>query len=146
MARIIAVCRSDNKGMKKTPVTIGHFRKEFGMLNDAHASGKWHRQVSLLAQESADKMRKLGVNVGPGDFAENLTTEGIELINLPIGTKLSVGENVILEVSQIGKECHTRCAIFQQVGTCVMPTEGIFARVIKGGSIKPNDSIQVIRE
>ena len=146
MARIIAVCRSDNKGMKKTPVAVGKFRRQFGMVNDAHASGKWHRQVSLLAQESADKMRKLGVNVGPGDFAENLTTEGIELVNLPIGTKLSVGKNVILEVSQIGKECHTRCAIFQQVGTCVMPTEGIFARVIKGGSIKPNDSIRVIRE
>jgi MOSC domain-containing protein YiiM len=146
MARIIAVCRSDNKGMKKTPVAVGKFRRQFGMVNDAHASGKWHRQVSLLAQESADKMRKLGVNVGPGDFAENLTTEGIELVNLPIGTKLSVGKNVILEVSQIGKECHTRCAIFQQVGTCVMPTEGIFARVIKGGSIKPDDSIQVIGE
>jgi len=146
MARIIAVCRSDNKGMKKTPVAVGIFRRQFGMVNDAHASGKWHRQVSLLAKESADKMRKLGVNVGPGDFAENLTTEGIKLVNLPIGTKLSVGKNVILEVSQIGKECHTRCAIFQQVGTCVMPTEGIFARVIKGGSIKPNDSIRVIRE
>jgi MOSC domain-containing protein YiiM len=146
MAKIIAVCRSDKKGMKKTPVMVGKFRKQFGMVGDAHADEKWHRQVSLLAQESVDKMRELGVDVGPGDFAENLTTEGIELVTLPIGTRLSVGEDVLLEVSQIGKECHTRCAIFQQVSTCVMPTEGIFARVIKGGSIKAGDLIQVIGE
>jgi MOSC domain-containing protein YiiM len=146
MAKIIAVCRSDKKGMKKAPVPLGKFRKQFGMVGDAHADEKWHRQVSLLAQESVEKMRRLGVDVGPGDFAENLTTKGIELVTLPIGTRLSVGKNVVLEVSQIGKECHTRCAIFQQVGTCVMPTEGIFARVIKGGSIKAGDSIQVIGE
>jgi MOSC domain-containing protein YiiM len=146
MAKIIAVCRSDKKGMKKTAVPEGKFRKQFGVVGDAHADEKWHRQVSLLAQESVDKMRKLGVDVGPGDFAENLTTEGIELVTLPIGTRLSVGKDVLLEVSQIGKECHTHCAIFQQVGTCVMPTEGIFARVIKGGSIKAGDSIQVIGE
>ena len=146
MAKIIAVCSSDKKGMKKTSVAEGKFRKQFGMVGDAHADGKWHRQVSLLAQESVDKMRKLGVQVGPGDFAENLTTEGIELVTLSIGTRLSIGENVVLEVSQIGKECHTRCAIFQQVGTCVMPTEGIFARVIKGGSIKANDTIEVVKE
>ena len=97
------------------------------------------------ALESIEKMRKMGVKVGPGDFAENLTTEGIELVSLPIGTRLSVGKNVVLEVSQIGKECHTRCAIFQQVGTCVMPTEGIFTRVIKGGDIKPGDTLQVIK-
>jgi MOSC domain-containing protein YiiM len=146
MAKIIAVCRSDKKGMKKTAVPVGKFRKQFGMVGDAHADEKWHRQVSLLAQESVNKMRNLGVDVGPGDFAENLTTEGIELVTLPIGTRLSVGKDVVLEVSQIGKECHTHCAIFQQVGTCVMPTEGIFARVIKGGSIKAGDSIQVIGE
>jgi len=146
MAKIIAVCRSDKKGMKKTAVPVGKFRKQFGMVGDAHADEKWHRQVSLLAQESVNKMRKLGVDVGPGDFAENLTTEGIELVTLPIGTRLSVGKNVVLEVSQIGKECHTHCAIFEQVGTCVMPTEGIFARVIKGGPIKAGDSIQVIGE
>ncbi|OGN89492.1 MAG: molybdenum cofactor sulfurase [Chloroflexi bacterium RBG_13_46_9] len=144
MAKVIAVCRSEKRGMRKTPVPEGKFRKEFGMIGDAHADENWHRQVSLLAQESVDKMRKLGCDVGPGDFAENLTTEGIELVTLPIGTKLSAGKNVILEVSQIGKECHTRCAIFYQAGTCVMPTEGIFTRVIKGGTIKPGDSIQVI--
>jgi MOSC domain-containing protein YiiM len=97
--------------------------------------------VSLLADESIEKMRKLGVKVVAGSFAENLTTEGIELVTLPIGTRLNVGNDVVLEISQIGKECHTRCAIFQQVGTCVMPTEGVFARVIKGGEVKPGDAI-----
>ena len=144
MAKVIAVCHSEKKGMKKTAVPAGKFRKEFGMVGDAHADGKWHRQVSLLAEESVDKMRRLGVDVGPGDFAENLTTEGIELVTLPIGTRLSVGKNVVLEVSQIGKECHTRCAIFRQVGTCVMPTEGIFARVIRGGTVKAGDAIKII--
>jgi MOSC domain-containing protein YiiM len=146
MAKVIAVCRSEKRGMRKTPVPEGKFRKEFGMVGDAHADEKWHRQVSLLAQESVDKMRKLGCDVGPGDFAENLTTEGIVLVTLPIGTRLSAGKNVILEVTQIGKECHTRCAIFYQAGTCVMPTEGIFTRVIKGGTIIPGDSIQIIGE
>jgi MOSC domain-containing protein YiiM len=142
--KIIAVCRSDKKGMKKKAVACGTFKEEFGMLTDAHASSEWHRQVSLLAMESIEKMRKLGVNVGPGDFAENLTTEGIELVTLPVGTKLTVGNSVLLEISQIGKECHTRCAIFQQVGTCVMPTEGVFARVIKGGEIKAGDTIKIV--
>lgn len=146
MGKIIAVCRSNKKGMKKTAVSEGKFRRQFGMVGDAHADEKWHRQVSLLAQESVDKMRKLGVDVGPGDFAENLTTQGIELVTLPVGARLSVGEDVVLEVSQIGKECHTRCAIYQQVGTCVMPTEGIFARVLKGGTIKAGDSIQITGE
>jgi MOSC domain-containing protein YiiM len=146
MAKIIAVSRSPKRGMRKTPDTEGKFRKGYGMIGDAHADEKWHRQVSLLAQESVDKMRKLGCNVGPGDFAENLTTEGIELVTLPVGTRLRAGKNVILEVSQIGKECHTRCAIYYQAGTCVMPTEGIFARVIKGGKIRPGDSIKVIGE
>jgi MOSC domain-containing protein YiiM len=130
--------------MKKKAVACGTFKEEFGMLTDAHASSEWHRQVSLLAMESIEKMRKLGVNVGPGDFAENLTTEGIELVTLPVGTKLTVGNSVLLEISQIGKECHTRCAIFQQVGTCVMPTEGVFARVIKGGEIKAGDTIKIV--
>jgi len=145
VAKIIAVCRSDRKGTKKKPIECGVLKEQFGLLTDAHASSEWHRQVSLLALESIEKMRKMGVKVGPGDFAENLTTEGIELVTLPIGTRLSVGKNVVLEVSQIGKECHTHCAIFQQVGTCVMPTEGIFVRVIKGGEIRPGDDIQVVK-
>jgi MOSC domain-containing protein YiiM len=146
MAKIIAVSRSTKRGMRKTPVAKGKFRKSFGMVDDAYADEKWHRQVSLLAQESVDKMRKLDCDVGPGDFAENLITEGIELVALRIGTRLKAGKNVILEISQIGKECHTRCAIFYQTGTCVMPTEGIFGRVLKGGIIRPGESIEVIGE
>jgi MOSC domain-containing protein YiiM len=142
--KIIAVSRSDKKGMKKTNIPCGMLREEYGLETDAHADSTWHRQVSLLAQESIDKMIALGVKVGPGDFAENLTTKGIELVTLPIGTRMKVGKDILLEVTQIGKECHTRCAIFQQVGTCVMPTEGIFARVLKGGEIKPGDTITVM--
>ena len=144
MSTIIAVCRSEKKGTKKKAIACGVLRTEFGMEGDAHADSGWHRQVSLLANESIDKMRKLGVKVGPGDFAENLTTEGIDLVHLPIGTRLTVGDAVVLEVSQIGKECHAHCAIYQQVGTCVMPTEGIFTRVIKGGKVEAGNQIQVI--
>ena len=143
-AKIVAVCRSEKKGTQKKPVDEGILITEFGLQGDAHANASWHRQVSLLAQESAEKMRKLGVNVGPGDFAENLLTEGIELISLPIGAKLGIGRDIILEVTQIGKECHAHCAIYQQVGTCVMPTEGIFTRVIRGGKVIPGDTITVI--
>ena len=144
--KIVAVCRSQKKGTQKQPIGEGTLIAEFGLKGDAHADSTWHRQVSLLAQESAEKMRKLGVNVGPGDFAENLLTEGIELVTLPVGTKLAIGKNILLEVTQIGKECHAHCAIYQQVGTCVMPTEGIFTRVIKGGKVTPGDSITVVKE
>ena len=112
-----------------------------GLVGDAHADCNTHRQVSLLAIESIDKMRALGLKVGPGSFAENLTTEGIELVTLPIGTKLSIGEDVVLEITQIGKECHTPCAIYRQAGTCVMPTEGIFGKVIRSGIVKTGDTI-----
>ena len=110
---------------------------------DAHA-GPWHRQVSLLAAESIDKIKKMGLDVKPGDFAENLTTEGMDLPSLPIGTKLLVGR-VLMRVTQIGKECHARCAIFQQVGDCVMPTEGIFTEVLEGGEIRVGDEIEVLQ-
>ncbi|MEN6290830.1 MAG: MOSC domain-containing protein [Methanobacterium sp.] len=99
--------------------------------------------MSLLAVESINKMRGIGLNVNPGDFAENLTTEGIDLVSLPVGTKISVGEKVVLEITQIGKECHTRCAIYYQAGDCVMPKEGIFARVLTGGRVKIGDKIEV---
>jgi MOSC domain-containing protein YiiM len=144
MGKIIAVCRSDKKSVRKQVVAEGIFRENYGVETDAHADSTTHRQVSLLADESIEKMRKLGLKVGPGDFAENLTTKGIELVSLPIGTKLAVGKQVILEVSQIGKECHIRCAIFQQVGTCIMPQEGIFGRVIKGGKVVAGDKIEVV--
>lgn len=139
MAQVVAVCISENKGERKTPVEAVELRENHGIVGDAHA-GEWHRQVSLLASESIDKMRALGLDVDSGDFAENITTSGIELVSLPVGSHLQVGET-LLEVTQIGKECHTRCAIFYQAGDCVMPKEGIFARVITGGSVKPGDVI-----
>jgi MOSC domain-containing protein YiiM len=143
IATVLAVCKSKDKGTKKKPVESGLIKEEFGLVDDAHADCTTHRQISLLAEESIDKMRQMGLKVGPGDFAENLTTKGIDLPALPVGTRLLVGNDVLLEVSQIGKECHTRCAIFQQVGTCVMPLEGVFARVIRGGTVKPGDPIEV---
>lgn len=146
MAKITAVCKSKRKGTKKQIVAEGIFKEEYGLVDDAHAASDTHRQVSLLAIESIAKMRNLGLDLGPGDFAENLTTEGIELVSLPIGTKLSVGEGIILEVTQIGKECHTRCAIYHQVGKCIMPEEGVFVRVIRGGLVRAGDPIEVHRE
>jgi len=143
VAKIIAVCRSEKKGIKKKPVNEGVLREDYGLVGDAHADCCTHRQVSLLARESIDKMRALGLDVGPGDFAENLTTEGIALVSLPTGTRISIGKEVILEITQIGKECHTPCAIYRQVGDCVMPKEGIFARVIRGGVIRTEDPIKV---
>jgi len=144
MAKVVAVCSSKEKGTRKENICSGILRENYGLEGDAHADSSWHRQVSLLAVESIEKMKKLGLEVGPGDFAENLTCEGIELVSLPVGTRLLIGENIILEISQIGKECHTGCAIFQQTGKCIMPREGIFARVIRGGEVKSGDSIKVI--
>jgi len=140
--QVMAVCRSDNKGERKKPVERISLQSGHGVIDDAHA-GPWHRQVSLLAMESIDKMRNMGLDVGPGDFAENITTQGLELNSLPLGTYLSIGETV-MEITQIGKECHNRCAIYYQAGDCVMPKEGIFARVLKGGEIAPGDSIHII--
>ena len=142
MPHVIATCVSEKKGERKTPVEAVTLRENHGIAGDAHA-GDWHRQISLLAEESIEKMRRLGLDVNSGDFAENITTSGIELVSLPIGTRLRVGRT-LLEVTQIGKECHTRCAIFYQAGDCVMPKEGIFAKVITGGIIRPQDEVQVI--
>jgi MOSC domain-containing protein YiiM len=145
MARIIAVCWSKDTGTRKEEIAEGVFKEDFGLVDDAHADCGTHRQVSLLAIESINKMRELGYNVGPGDFAENLTTEGIELVSLPIGTQISVGEGIILEITQIGKECHSGCAIFRQTGKCIMPKEGVFARVIRGGLAKSGNQIKRMR-
>lgn len=142
MAKVIAVCTSDKKGVRKEPVKEGIVKENFGLVDDAHADSAWHRQVSLLSTASIDKMRQYGLELKPGDFAENLTCEGIDLLTLPIGTRLRVGPDVILEISQIGKECHTGCAIARQVGKCIMPKEGIFARVIRGGKVVPGDTIE----
>ncbi len=143
MARVIAVCRSDKKGTKKQDIKEGLLKEDFGLVSDAHADCCTHRQVSLLAVESINKMRSLGLDVHPGDFAENLTTEGIDLMSLPVGTHISVGKQVVLEITQIGKECHTKCAIYRQVGECIMPKEGVFAKVIQGGRVRTGDQIKV---
>ena len=143
MAKIIAVCTSNKKGTRKIDVKEGLFEENHGLAGDAHADCSTHRQVSLLDISSINKMRERGLEVNPGDFAENLTTEGIDLLLLPVGTRLSAGKEVVLEITQIGKECHTRCAIYHQLGQCVMPEEGVFARVIHGGRVTTGDEITV---
>ena len=140
--KVIAVCVSKNKGEQKKDVSRGLLIKEWGLDGDAHASS-WHRQLSLLAKESIDKMRKEGLEVGPGDFAENITTEGVNLFELPLGTRIRIG-NALLKVTQIGKECHDRCAVYYQAGDCVMPREGIFTRVIKGGEVNTGDPLVIL--
>ncbi|GEA32126.1 molybdenum cofactor sulfurase [Clostridium diolis] len=143
MAKVLSINISEKKGVIKTPIKEGIFIEEHGLKDDAHA-GKWHRQISLLAQESIDKMIKMGISdLDAGKFAENITTEGIILHELPVGTRLKIGET-IQEVTQIGKECHKGCAIKNQVGTCIMPTEGIFTRILKGGVIRSGDSIEIL--
>jgi MOSC domain-containing protein YiiM len=140
---IVAINTSPAKGTRKTNVGKSRLVPGFGIEADGHA-GDWHRQVSLLAMESVEKMVRMGLKVGPGDFAENITTRGLDLLSLPIGTRFRMGPQALLEVTQIGKECHTRCAIFYQAGDCVMPKEGIFARVLKGGEIQVGDEILVL--
>ncbi|MBM4313751.1 MAG: MOSC domain-containing protein [Deltaproteobacteria bacterium] len=142
---VIAVCRSEKTGTRKEPCGEGIFIENFGMEKDAHASLDIARQVSLLAVESIAKMKGLGIELRPGDFAENLTIEGMELFSLPVGTRLRVGEEVILEVSQIGKNCHSGCAIFKTVGACIMPKEGVFARVVRGGRIADGDVVEIMQ-
>ena len=139
MAVIRAVCISEKKGTAKKNIKEAEIIQNFGLKDDAHA-GNWHRQVSLLSFEKIEEFKSLGVDVKDGDFGENLIVEGIDLSKLPIGTKMAINE-VLLEVTQIGKECHTGCAIAQAVGKCIMPTEGIFARVLKGGRVKVGDSV-----
>lgn len=139
MATIKAVCISERKGTAKKNIGQAELIENFGLKDDAHA-GNWHRQVSLLSYEKIEEFKTLGVDVKDGDFGENLIVEGIDLAKLPIGTKITINE-VLLEVTQIGKECHTGCAIAQAVGKCIMPTEGIFAKVLKGGIVKSGDAV-----
>jgi MOSC domain-containing protein YiiM len=138
-ARVVAVNVSGRKGERKTPVPKATLVPDHGVERDAHA-GPGHRQVSLLAAESIAKMKEKGVDVGPGDFAENVTVEGIDLTALKVGDRLIVGE-ALVEISQIGKECHDRCAIYFQAGDCVMPREGVFARVLLGGKVAAGDRV-----
>ncbi len=141
--RIKAISVSTEKGTQKTNVPEAELRIDLGIVGDAHA-GKWHRQVSLLAVESIEKMVAMGANVEPGNFAENITTESIDLLKLSLGSRLRLGQNVELEVTQFGKKCHSRCEIFEQVGDCIMPREGIFAKVINPGQIQVGDVIEVL--
>lgn len=141
-ACIVAVNTSRSKGERKQAIACGVLRPEFGLESDAHA-GNWHRQVSLLGVESIRKIQDKGIRVGPGDFAENITTQGLDLPSLPIGSRLLLGGDVLCEVTQIGKTCHARCEIFRQAGDCVMPREGIFVRVLEGGEIRSGDRISI---
>lgn len=141
MGMILAVCISEKKGEQKHPVPEIELRCRHGIVGDAHA-GDWHRQISLLADESVDRMRASGLALQPGAFAENILTRGLDLKALPVGTRLRVGP-ALLEVTQIGKECHSDCAIRQQAGTCVMPTDGVFAVVVEEGTVRAGDPIEV---
>ncbi len=143
-AKIVSINISSTKGVRKTPIPQGELHPDQGLVGDAHA-GKWHRQLSLLAQESIDTMRAKGFDVNPGDFAENITTQGLTLHTLPVGTRLWLGE-VQAEVTQIGKECHSGCAIRKLTGDCVMPREGIFVRVLNPGTVRPGDVVALAED
>ncbi len=139
---VTSVNLSEKKTVRKTRGTTGTLIVDRGFEGDAHA-GDWHRQVSLLAQESIDKMVEKGLDVAAGDFAENITTAGIDLLALPVGSVVRIGDEAVVEISQIGKVCHTKCAIYYQAGDCVMPKEGIFAVVHEGGTVQTGDAIVV---
>lgn len=142
----MAVCISEEKGTTKTVIEKGQLIENFGLKGDSHA-GKWHRQLSLLDQSSIDKMRGKGYELDFGDFAENITTKGLEnLYQLPVGQKLKINDQIILEITQIGKKCHHDCEIMQTIGDCVMPREGVFAKVITGGEIEAGDKIEIIKD
>ena len=143
--RIRAISVSKEKGTQKVNVSEAQLKTDFGIIGDAHA-GSTHRQVSLLAVESIEEMVAKGAKVSPGNFAENITTEGIDLLLLEVGSKLKLGESTELEITQFGKQCHSRCEIFKQVGDCIMPREGIFAKVIKPGRINVGDAIEVLND
>lgn len=142
MGKIVAVCISEKKGTQKQNTKSCELIKEHGLKNDAHA-GAWHRQVSLLAYEKIEDFKMRGAKVKDGDFGENIIVSGIDLVNLPVGTKLASGQ-ILLEVTQIGKECHAHCQIYHRMGECIMPKQGIFARVLEGGILNEGDEIVVV--
>ena len=144
MPTIIAVNRSDKKGTSKHPLDCGLLQEKVGLVSDAHAGGEEKREISLLALESIRRMNDEGYDFKPGDFAENLTTSGIDLVTLPVGTRLQVGEKAVLEITQIGKECHVGCAIYKKAGKCIMPREGVFARVLRSGEVRAKDNIKIL--
>lgn len=145
-ARIISINTSAHKGTRKSPVADGHDTviEQFGLASDAHA-GHWHRQVSFLAAESIQTAQARGLDVNEGDFGENFTTQGINLLSLPLGTQLKIGNDILVEISQIGKVCHARCAIYYLAGDCIFPHEGIFGVVLQGGEVHTGDDIQVVK-
>ena len=140
--RIVSIAVSKKKGTRKVQVPTANVVENYGIEKDAHA-GKWHRQISFLSSESIDRARNNGLDVTFGDFAENIATLGIDWKTIPLGTKVKLGESVEVEITQIGKECHNKCAIYYQAGDCIMPKEGIFARVLSGGTIQCGDEIQI---
>ncbi len=142
MGKVMAVCISEKKGTQKKNVHEALFIEDFGLENDAHA-GKWHRQVSLLSYEKIQDFKKKGAPVEDGAFGENLIVSGIDFKNLPVGTRFQSGD-VVLEMTQIGKECHSGCEIYKIMGDCIMPREGVFARVIRGGRIREGDELTVL--
>lgn len=142
MGKVMAVCVSEQKGTQKTPVATAKLLTDWGIEGDAHA-GNWHRQVSLLSYDRVEEFRARGANVPPGAFGENLLVEGFDFKTLPIGTRFSCGD-VVLELTQIGKQCHAHCQIYQQVGDCIMPREGVFTRVLRGGTITQGDELSLL--
>jgi MOSC domain-containing protein YiiM len=140
--KIVSIATSKKKGTRKGLVDEAFLKKEHGLEGDAHA-GEWHRQVSFLASEEIDKARQSGLDVSFGDFAENIATTGIDWKNIPLGTRIRLGSDALVEITQIGKECHNRCAIYYKAGDCIMPREGVFARVLQEGKIKCGDPIQI---
>ena len=142
--KLVSIAISATKGSRKKPIPTAQLIENHGIESDAHA-GPWHRQVSLLAMEDIHSMQAKGLDVDFGDFAENIATSGIDLPSQPIGSRLKLGDTAVLEITQIGKECHTKCAIYYQAGDCVMPRRGIFARVIIGGKISCGDAIEILK-
>ena len=141
-----ATCISKRKGTRKEPVPEGiEVVAHFGVKDDAHASSDWHRQVSLLAWESIERAQAMGLDAKEGDFAENFCTEGIDVMHMPMGTQVRIGDDVLVEISQIGKVCHTRCAIYYLAGDCIFPREGVFGVELNGGTVKPGDTIEVLK-
>jgi len=138
--KIVSIATSKKKGVRKKTVDEAELVADFGIKGDAHA-GKWHRQVSFLSSENIEEARQQGLDVSFGDFAENIATTGIDWKNVPVGTRVNLGKSVVVEITQIGKECHNKCAIYYQAGDCIMPKEGVFARVLEGGHIRCGDEI-----
>ena len=145
MGKIVAICISEKKGVQKKDIKRCKLIENHGLEGDAHA-GSWHRQISLLSKEARLVMENKGVKLNDGDFGENLLTEGIDFAEIKVGNKLRLGKDALVRITQIGKECHDRCNIYYQVGDCIMPREGIFAKVLKGGEIKIDDDIEFLND